>query len=257
MKVSLIFLVSFFSISAVFAASFDVACVSEKTDQQYNGEVFSNGIYITAGCYEVSALFGAKEKAQKECQKWANYYAIKKFEAKIYDRSKDAFTSCSYDIKKMITSLQKKKINQVHEVGSVYKESDTIFYYTNLYVDNHENPKAYYDKNSKRELAQWLRLGKDFYCGKLDEDIAFKYNAADSQLVVINISTKKKAVFRELIRGEFKLVKSENSIKSPFLFWHLSQNNMSYIDFYKIDNGQKTVQRHEEILYSENNFLCR
>lgn len=257
MKVRLFFLVSFLWSTTILAASFDVACVSEKSEVQYNGEFFDNGIYITAGCYEVSSFFGAKQRAQDECQKWASYYGIKKFEAKIYDKSRDAFTSCSYDIKKITTDLQKKKLNQVDEVARVYRESGTIFYYTNLFIDNHDNPKAVYEKSSGRELAQWLRLGKEFYCGKLEKDIAFKYNAADSELIVINVSSGKKAIYRETILGEFKLVKSENSLNSPFLYWKISQNHMSYIDFYKLVNGKKVVQRHEELLYFESNLLCR
>lgn len=257
MKVHLVFLVSFLWSAIVSAGSFDVACVSKKSEVQYNGESFDSGVYITAGCYEVSSFFGAYEKAQNECKKWASYYGIQKFEAKIYDKSRDAFTSCSYDMKKITTELQKKKFNQVHEVASVYRESNTIFYYTSLYIDNHKSPKAIYEKSSGRELAQWLRLGKDFYCGKLEKDIAFKYNAADSELIVINVSSGKKAIYRETIPGEFKLVTSESSINSPLLFWKISQNNMSYIDFYKLVNGKKVVQRHEELLYFEANQLCR
>lgn len=256
MRIVLVFFISFIW-STIFAASFDVACVSQMSDVQYNGESFKNGIYITAGCYEMSSIFGAKQKAQDECQKWANYYGIEDFEAKVYDKSKDNFTSCSYDIKTIRTNLLRKKLNQIHEVGSVYKESDTIFYYTNLFIDNHNNPKAVYEKSSGRELAQWLRLSGEFYCGKLDQDLAFRYNAKDSELIVIQISSKKKAIYRQVLIGEFKLVTSQNSINSPLLNWNISQNNMSYIDFYQLANGKKIVQRHEEILYSENNFLCR
>ena len=251
---SFIFLLSF----SAHAKSFDIRCSSKNFEKTiYKGVVYDRGYFLTAGCYELSATFSAEEKALDQCRQWADFYGIKNYEAKIYPRSNDQFTQCHPDSRKIADFMTQKKYNKVPEIEGAYKESGTIIYYTHLYIDNHADPAPIYDQASGRELAQWLLIDEDFFCGKINQNIAFKYNSKNGELSVLTYNTKTVAIYKNSVRSDYYLKQASKEIAYPFLTWEQSQNSMSFIDFYSMKNGKKNVERHEEILYFENNGLCR
>lgn len=134
---SFIFLLSF----SAQAKTFDIRCSSKNFDRAvYKGFIYDRAYFTTAGCYELSATFGAEEKAIDQCRQWADFYGIKNYDAKIYPRSSDQFTQCHPDSKKITDFMIQKKYNKVPEIEVAYKESGTIIYYTHLYIDNHADP---------------------------------------------------------------------------------------------------------------------
>lgn len=244
--------------SSAYSKSFDVSCSSKTFEKAiYKGVTYDRGYYVTAGCYEFNSTFAAEEKAKDQCRQWANYYGIKNYEANVYLRNDDRFTQCHSDSKKNADFMNQRKYNKVAEIENAYKESGTIIYYTHLYIDNHANPSGMYNQESGNELAQWLLIDGAFFCGKINQNIAFKYNSINGELNVITYNTKSMAIYKKTVGADYYLKQGSKEITYPFLTWEQSRNSMSFIDFYSMKNGKKNVERHEEILYFEGNGLCR
>lgn len=251
------FALIFLPLSSAYSKSFDVSCSSKTFEKTiYKGVTYDRGYYATAGCYELNSNFGAEEKAIDQCRQWANYYGIKNYDAKVYLRSDDQFTKCHFDSRKIADLMIQKKYNKVAEIESAYRESGTIIYYTHLYIDNHVNPSPIYNQVNGSELAQWLLIDGTFFCGKINQNIAFKYNPLNSELSVVTYNTKSMAVYKNAVGSDYYLKQGSKEIAYPFLTWEQSRNSMSFIDFYSMKNGKKNVERHEEILYFEGNGLC-
>lgn len=241
------------------AKVFDVRCQSSDFgDVSYRGKSYENAFLMTTSCEKVSALFGAEDKAKEQCSKWASFYGLKNFEAYTYERSENDFTSCHYESRVLHEEFKKKFLNKIIDIESEYKESGSIFGYTSLYVDNHEKPFAIYNSRNGKESAQWLLINGEYYCGKIDDDIAFFYNDEKKEMRAIIPSSLEEAVYSNSLNGEvLKLENESHQIKAPFLEWKLAMNEMSFLDFYEIKNGQRKVIRHVEMIYFPNNLLCR